>query len=403
MTVAMADPRQYDLARRVVGEMLDGAAPNGVKPDELGTYRELYAEMVRAHGQAGTSGARKVFSQYAQRNPDVAGLRAGDRTGQQIEWSVTELLAATFPDPVWSVPGLIPAGFVVLAGRPKLGKSWLSLQIAVAVGCGGKVLGRDASRGRVLYLALEDNPRRIQDRLRKQQTPAGISVAFRFEWPALATPLGLDLLAKELQGGGYTLLVIDTISRALGAVDQMDQAAMNVTMGMLQRLAMENNVTLLAVDHHRKAAGNVGDVIDDVMGATSKVGVADAAMGLYRQRGQKEATLKITGRDVDDAELAIVFDQQLFSWQYLGTASDVRAESLQSDIIEMVGDKGGAATTKELADMLKKHPAQISRELQELVKKGKLLRSPRQGRDVPYSLPGHEQAVIRNDDHDRDD
>ncbi len=72
------------------------------------------------------------------------------------------LLDADFPDPVWAVPDLITVGLTILAGRPKVGKSWLALQTAIAVGTGGKVLDRHVKQGSVLYLALEDNARRLQ-------------------------------------------------------------------------------------------------------------------------------------------------------------------------------------------------------------------------------------------------
>jgi RecA-family ATPase len=70
------------------------------------------------------------------------------------------------------VPGLLPVGLVMLAGRPKQGKSWLALQMAVAVGTGGKLLGQDVPEGKTLYLALEDSARRIKSRLESQQAPS---------------------------------------------------------------------------------------------------------------------------------------------------------------------------------------------------------------------------------------
>ncbi|MGH3737200.1 MAG: AAA family ATPase, partial [Micromonosporaceae bacterium] len=81
-------------------------------------------------------------------------------------WNLGDLLAAEFPEPRWAVPDLIPEGVTLLAGQPKVGKSWLSLGLAVAVASGGKALGDiDVEPGAVLYAALEDTPRRLQDRL----------------------------------------------------------------------------------------------------------------------------------------------------------------------------------------------------------------------------------------------
>lgn len=320
-------------------------------------------------------------------------------------WSVAALLSTQFPDPVWAVPGLLPAGLVVLAGRPKLGKSWLALQMAVAVGTGGMVLDRKVDQGKVLYLALEDNPRRLQDRLGKQQAPAVTTVDFHFEWPALVERGGLnrgtEALKTTIAAGGYKLVVIDTISRALGHADQLDQSDMNAAFGALQRMAIENDICLLLVDHHRKSAGGAGDVIDDVMGATSKVGVADAAIGIYRQRGQKEARLKVAGRDVEDQELIIKFDGELFSWQLVGNADDVRADSMAADILLALEEMGGSATVTKLARWLGKQAPNVAREVGELVARGKLIRGEKTGREQPYQLP--HTIIITNDNNDNSD
>ena len=73
-----------------------------------------------------------------------------------------------FPEPRWIVPGIVPEGTTILAGKPKMGKSWLALGTSVAVAAGGVALGtKRVERGAVLYLALEDNPRRLQSRLKK--------------------------------------------------------------------------------------------------------------------------------------------------------------------------------------------------------------------------------------------
>src|SRR5262249_9809830 len=72
-----------------------------------------------------------------------------------------DILSKHHPDPVWAFRGLIPAGLTMLAGRPKVGKSWLSMQLALAVATGGMTLGQGVEIGRVLYLALEDSERRL--------------------------------------------------------------------------------------------------------------------------------------------------------------------------------------------------------------------------------------------------
>jgi RecA-family ATPase len=79
-----------------------------------------------------------------------------------------ELLAEKLSDIRWAVPGVVPAGVTLLVGAPKMGKSWLALELALGIATGRPVLGDiEVEQGGVLYLALEDNRRRLQTRLRK--------------------------------------------------------------------------------------------------------------------------------------------------------------------------------------------------------------------------------------------
>ena len=96
--------------------------------------------------------------------------------GAKILWTAGELLRAQFPDPVFAVPNLVPAGLTNLAGRPKIGKSWLGLQMAIAASTGGMVLGQQVDKRPVLYLALEDSERRLHDRLKLQGCPEDASL-----------------------------------------------------------------------------------------------------------------------------------------------------------------------------------------------------------------------------------
>ena len=304
-------------------------------------------------------------------------------------WTAADLLSYSFPDPVWAVPNLIPSGMSILAGRPKLGKSWLALQIAIAAGSGGMVLGERVERRNVLYLALEDSERRLQDRLRLQACPQDASLTFKTQWPALIEN-GLDHLQGLIEKQGFSLVIVDTLARWAAIRRADDEALVVQRLSDLQRYAGRRNMAILLVDHHRKAgASSVTDVIDDVMGATAKTGMADAALGLYRQRGQQGAELKITGRDVLESDLAVQFDRETMCWQLLGDAAGVRADTLQSELVDAIAESfGGECCATDLARFLGKDKSNVRKELVELAAKGRLIRSDqKQGREVRYKLP----------------
>lgn len=89
--------------------------------------------------------------------------------GSDLPSSITarDLQQTNFPPVKWVVQNLIPEGLTLFAGKPKLGKSWLALQMGLAVATDSEVLGRPVSSGHVLYIALEDNYRRLKQRLAK--------------------------------------------------------------------------------------------------------------------------------------------------------------------------------------------------------------------------------------------
>lgn len=334
---------------------------------------------------------RRAALLWVQGRPDLASaifqadLAASNGDGRKTLWTANELLTVTLPEPRWAVPDLIPEGLVSLAGRPKLGKSWLALQLACAVGTGGKALGRNIQAGRVLYLALEDSARRLQKRMQAQHWPAGANVTFALEWPDL-TGAGLEALRSSVAESGYSLVVIDTLSRA-AAFDQMDPTASTRVMAGLQRIAIECSATLLLVDHHRKRNGFDSDVIDDVLGATAKTAVLDAALGLYRERGKREATLAVTGRDLEDTKLSLEWDPTTCTWQCLGDAGTVITKTRQSTILAaLYRVHPDTLSGNELSEITGFDRGDVSRLLADLENAGLVRRCQREGKTIPYAL-----------------
>ena len=111
------------------------------------------------------------------------------------------------------VEGLFAQGLYILGGSPKVGKSWLALQLCLAV-CGGtSFLGRATHQSEVLYLALEDGPQRLHSRaLRLTRTaPAGLYLCGQ------ALPIGQGLeqqLERALdEHPGIRLVILDTLQK----------------------------------------------------------------------------------------------------------------------------------------------------------------------------------------------
>lgn len=336
-----------------------------------------------AQANAGTNG----------KNAQSAQPSAAPAPKPRKMWTASELLQTDFPAPVWIVPDLLPVGLGYLAGRPKQGKSRLALDLAVAVDTGGCFLGQQVDKGPVLYIALEDGPRRIKDRLEAMATLTTCGVSFYFEWPTIShNSQGLAELKAKITQMGARLVIIDTLTRAVGGhrMDWDNLAAVTGIMDDLQRMALDNDVCILLIDHHRKGNGQNADLIDDVMGSTAKTAAADTVWGLYRERGKQDATLKVTGRDIEEQELTIAFDALSCCWQVVnGTLGSIKPTvkpgTIQADIMDAL-ENLGEATATELSVCLGKDKGNLYRELMELVNKGLIEKKNPTDRYSPYVI-----------------
>jgi len=382
--------------RRIVAR---GKPPTGQPLEAFGPWAETVDAIRRAYTERGLRAAQEVCLAFIRLHPPLGLLLADDwgrgqaapapglQARRKAGWTAAELLTASFPPAGWIVSGLLPLGLSTLAGRPKMGKSWLALQIACAVGAGGSVLDRAAEQGPVLYLALEDSPRRLQERLRKQGAPP-TDVTFALEWPPLGAG-GLEALQRAIERGKYKLVVIDTLNRALGRAGQLDLAEMTLMIGALQSVCKATGAAILTVDHHKKPINSLANPIDDILGSTGKAAIVDAALGIYRERGRHDASLHATGRDMPQVELYIRWDGEHCCWQAVGEAGEVRKESLQAAILEAIGELtelGEVSSTTNIARHLHKDIANVSHELADLMQAGKVVKGQKDGRVVPYFL-----------------
>lgn len=328
-----------------------------------------------------------VSAEREPARPRVQPKTAAKATAPRVTgWSAAELLATDFPEPVYAVPGIVPVGLTILGGRPKVGKSWLALQIAIAVGTGGMALDHRVQQGNVLYLALEDNGRRLKERTTKQGMPASARIQFVPEWPRL-TNGGFDALDKAIAEHGYTLVIIDTLGRLVGKARTDDYGDMTDLLGALQDLAMTHDMAILALDHHRKSApGTVSDPVDDIVGSTAKSGAADALLGLSKEQGKRGATLKVTGRDVEWQDLALSWDAITCCWQYEGTTEEVAQQGNRERVITALRDSEEPLTATKLAESAGIGRSHIHPILNELVNDGTVERLPKVGKEVPYRL-----------------
>lgn len=291
--------------------------------------------------------------------------------------SADELLTTDWPEPIWAVPDLLPVGLTILAGKSKIGKSWLALQLAQSVATGGKAMNRDVVKGPVLYLALEDPPRRLAERMKKQSWPTGTDAEF-MTIGDFAERVG-DLrdgggvtLAQQIDNRGYRFVVIDTLSRSVYG-DQSDVAEMTLALSPVQAAAQDHNCAVVMVDHHRKGFGTNPDAIADILGSTAKGAVADTTWGLYRERGKAGAKLNVIGREVIEQTLTLTFDGLTGCWQCEGDAFELEMTERRNEILVAL-ESIGRASLREIAETVDQPRSNTHTRLQDLVNDGQILR-----------------------------
>lgn len=270
--------------------------------------------------------------------------------------SADDILTADYPEPVWAVPGLLPVGLSILAGAPKVGKSWLALQVAQSVASGGIVFDHKVDIGPVLYLALEDPPRRLQERMNKQNWSKGLDADFMtvgnfYDRVGDLRNGGAERIARQIGRRAYRMVAIDTLSRAIFA-DQNDVRDMTSWLTPLQEIAHEKECAIVLIDHHKKGKGFDPDVITDILGSTAKGAMADTIIGLYRERNKPGAKILITGRDIEEKILTVKMDWLTGCWQ-LDEDTSQNLSGVQADLLEAL-EQIGPCGVSEIAEAIGK-------------------------------------------------
>jgi hypothetical protein len=218
----------------------------------------------------------------------------------------------TFPPTSYVVPGLIPEGYTVIAGAPKIGKSWLALAVALAAASGGRALGLVQVQQRpALYLALEDGERRLQYRCRVLLGD-GEPIPEAFEYLTRVEPSDLFATLRAWYDRHPTgIAIVDTLGKVaagvLPAYGGEGAYARDYRIGSaLKQTVDEHPGAALGVNHHeRKAASE--DFVGSVSGTNGLTGAADTVIRLTRKRTESAGLIEVTGRDVEEAAYALLF------------------------------------------------------------------------------------------------
>jgi hypothetical protein len=287
--------------------------------------------------------------------------------------------AAELPDIRWAIPGLVPDGVSILAGSKSRGKSFISLDLAIAVASGGMALGNiQCEQGDVLYLGLEDSERRIRDRqraiLQGRQAPDALDIATT--WRTVDDGGLTDIESWVAAHPNARLVIVDVLAKVRGKVDpaqgvyQQDYA----TIGPFHALARARGLAIVLVHHTNKGAA--ADPVLRISGTMGLSGAADTTLVLSREAREMHGTLDVRGRDVPEREIALQFDADTGCVIQLGAAEDFRKSEERRAIIRLLAETVDPMTPAEIAEGLNRNRAAIRMLLSKMHKAGELSKLP---------------------------
>ena len=204
------------------------------------------------------------------------------------------------------VEHLLCPGLYILAGAPKIGKSWLALDLCLSVAEGEPFLKHETHKGQVLYLALEDSLLRLQNRLYEFTDEPSEGLQFSTLASTIGNGLEQQLEDAKKKLPELKLIVIDTLQKIRRTTDAKYGSDYN-DLGVLKSVADRLGLAILLIHHTRKERDT--DPFNMISGTTGIIGCADGSFVLTREsRSDKTGKLYCTGRDIESAELSLRFE-----------------------------------------------------------------------------------------------
>ncbi len=241
--------------------------------------------------------------------------------------SMTELYQTPYKSRPPIIDGLLYGGAYILAGAPKIGKSFLVAQIAYHISTGKKLWEYEVHQGTVLYFALEDDYQRIQSRMFMMY---GVEDSSNLYFATAANKIGngldeqLEFFINEHHD--TKLIIIDTMQkiREVGG-EAYSYASDYEIIGRLKQFADKHCICVLIVHHTRKQPA--GDTFEMISGTTGLLGCADGSLLMQKKkRTALEATIDVVGRDQQDQILYLIKDPNTQIWNLDRTETELHRE-----------------------------------------------------------------------------
>lgn len=249
--------------------------------------------------------------------------------------SAQDLMTDPLVEKPMLVEGLMGNGLDFLCASPKTGKSWLAMDISICVATGTPLWGHETQRGCVLHIPLEDTYERLRKRLWLITDEVEGNLFFATHAETLANGL-LDQLAMfHEEHPDLRLVIIDTLQMVRSSARDYSYSSDYRELAELKRFADQHGITIMLIHHTRKMGDS--DVMNTVSGTNAITGAADFTWVLTKpSRNSQDGTLSITGRDVEQREIYLQFNDHRWNLVKDVPAEELAAASVPRCIGEVV-------------------------------------------------------------------
>ncbi len=241
--------------------------------------------------------------------------------------TLSELYDTAYTPAITLIENFLSSGVYLLAGPPKIGKSFLMAQLAYHVATGKEFFNHKVTAASVLYLSLEDSLTRLQKRF-SRMFGVDINANLYLSTKSKSLKQGLERqLTDFLQNKPATkLVIIDTLQKIRELTSSAYSYASDYhIINLLKEIASRHNICIVVVHHTRKMEAE--DKFDMISGTTGLLGAADGAMILQKKnRTDKHAQLNIVGREVQDQEIILEFMPENCTWKFIRSCQQLWEE-----------------------------------------------------------------------------
>lgn len=318
--------------------------------------------------------------------------------------SCEEIMTTVYKPIEFVVDNLLAQGLYILAGAPKVGKSWLALDMCLSIAKGEKVLDQTTSQGTTLYLCLEDSYVRIQNRLYEITDEPTERLHFVIMSESIGNGLEEQIEDFKKEHSDLKVVFIDTLQMVRNELDS-SYGSDYKELSVLKNLADKLEFTIVVVHHTRKCSDS--DPFNMISGSTGLSGCVDGSMVLLEtKRGSRKAKLHCVGRDIENAEINLTFDRDLKKWIVTDDPSESKSKDnifLAALYVYLKRQIDFTGTASELVSELKEvtqeqfYPNRVTRDL---VQNGYTLK--KYGIDFQYKRTHTGRLIILHYDSERD-